>query len=126
MMRGNSFNMVMNNALSYLYTKKGLKYLDEVYVSLKNGKKGRIDGYIADTAIIERKATDLAKVTDNTAKSYIDDAAKYKGADMGGKVLTEKVYLQVENAKGVSQKVLDHATKKGVEIIDDIMKLPGL
>jgi hypothetical protein len=125
-MRGNSFNMVMNNALSYLYTKKGLKYLDEVYVSLKNGKKGRIDGYIKGKAIIERKATDLAKVTDKTAKSYIDDAAKYKGADLGGKELTEKVYLQVENMKGASQKVLDYASKKGVEIIDDITKLPGL
>lgn len=44
MMRRNNFNMVMNNALNYLYI-KGLKYLDEVYVSLKNGK-GRIDGFI--------------------------------------------------------------------------------
>ena len=125
-MRGNSFNMVMNNALNYLYSKKGLKYLDEVYVSLKNGKKGRIDGFIKGKAIIERKATDLAKVTDNTAKSYIDDAAKYKNAELGGKELTEKVYLQVENMKGVSQNVLDHATKKGVTIIDDITKFPGL
>ena len=126
MMRGNSFNMVMNNALSYLYSKKGLKYLDEVYVSLKNGKKGRIDGFIKGKAIIERKATDLAKVTENTAKSYVDNAAKYKNAELGGKELTEKVFLQVENMNGVSQNVLDHATKKGVEIIDDITKLPGL
>ena len=92
MMRGNSFNMVMNNALSYLYSKKGLKYLDEVYVSLKNGKKGRIDGFIKGKAIIERKATDLAKVTENTAKSYVDNAAKYKNAELGGKELTEKVF----------------------------------
>ena len=125
-MRGNSFNMVMNNALSYLYSKKGLKYLDEVYVSLKNGKKGRIDGFIKGKAIIERKATDLAKVTENTAKSYVDNAAKYKNAKLNGKPLKEKVFLQVENMKGVSQNVLDHATKKGVEIIDDITKLPGL
>ena len=126
MMRGNSFNMVMNNALSYLYSKKGLKYLDEVYVSLKNGKKGRIDGFIKGKAIIERKATDLAKVTENTAKSYVDNAAKYKKAILDGKPLKENVFLQVENMNGVSQNVLDHATKKGITIIDDITKLPGL
>ena len=124
--RGNSFNMVMNNALNYLYSKKGLKYLDEVYVSLKNGKKGRIDGFIKGKAIIERKATDLAKVTDNTAKSYIRDASKYKNALLEGKPLKEKVYLQVENMKGVSQNVLDYAKEMKVEIIDDITKLPGL
>ena len=126
MMRGNSFNMVMNNALSYLYTKKGLKYLDEVYVSLKNGKKGRIDGFVKGKAIIERKATDLAKVTEKTAKSYVDNAAKYKEAKLGGKELEEQVFLQVENMKGASQKVLDYAKEKGIEIIDDITKLPGL
>lgn len=31
--------MVMNNALRELYGKKGLKYLDDVFVRLKNGKK---------------------------------------------------------------------------------------
>lgn len=38
-MRGRSFNMVMNNALRELYGKKVLKYLDDVFVRLKNGKK---------------------------------------------------------------------------------------
>ena len=103
-----------------------MKYLDEVYVSLKNGKKGRIDGFIKGKAIIERKATDLAKVTDNTAKSYIDNAAKYKEAKLGGVKLKEKVFLQEENIKGVSQNVLKKKKKKGVTIIDDITKLPGL
>ena len=125
-MRGNSFNMVMNNALSYLYTKKGLKYLDEVYVALKNGKNGRIDGFIKGKAIIERKATNLVKVSEKTAKSYIDNAAKYKNAMLEGKTLKEPIFLQVENMQGVSKEVLDYATKKGVTIIDDITKLPGL
>jgi Pretoxin HINT domain/Domain of unknown function (DUF4280) len=125
-MRGNSFNMVMNNALRYLYTEKGLKYLDEVYVALKNGKNGRIDGFIKGKAIIERKATDLAKVTEKTAKSYIDNAAMYKDAKLGGKTLKEQIFLQVENMQGVSKEVLDYAAKKGVTIIDDITKLPGL
>ena len=120
-MRGKSFNMVMNNALR---GKFGARYLDEVYVALKNGKNGYIDGLIKGKAIIERKATDLAKVTEQTAKNYINDAAKYKDAVMkNGEKLKEKVYLQVENMKGVSQNVLDHAVDKGVEIIDDISKL---
>ncbi|KDN11408.1 hypothetical protein [Snodgrassella communis] len=118
--------MIMNNYLRELYGKKGLVYLEEVFVHLKNGKKGYIDGLIEGEAIIERKATDLAKVTEKTAKSYIDNAAKYANAELNGAELSEKIYLQVENMKGVSQKVLDYAESKNVSIIDDIVKLPGL
>ena len=125
-MRGRSFNMVMNNALRELYGKKGLKYLDEVFVRLKNGKKGFIDGFISGKAIIERKATDLAKVTEGTAKNYINDAAKYAKSELNGAELSEKIYLQVDNMKGVSKEVLDYAKNKKVTIIDDISKLPGL
>ncbi|PIT10776.1 hypothetical protein BGI40_03860 [Snodgrassella communis] len=81
---------------------------------------------IKGKAIIERKATDLAKVTEKTAISYIRDAEKYAKAKLNGAELSEKIYLQVENMKGVSQKVLDYAKKKNVTIIDDISKLPGL
>jgi hypothetical protein len=126
-MRGNSFNNVMNAFTKELAEKSGKLFKSELYVSLKNGKKGYIDSYIEGVGIIERKATDLSKVATQTAKNYIDDAAKYakSTSDELGK-LSEKVYLQVENAKGASKEVLDYASKKGVQIIDDISQIPGL
>lgn len=126
-MRGNSFNNVMNAFTEELAKNGGKLFRSEMFVALKNGKKGFVDSYIKGIGIIERKATDLAKISEKTAKSYIDDAAKYAGAKSEelGK-LSEKVYLHVENKAGVSKEVLDHAAKKGVEIIDDISQIPGL
>lgn len=124
-MRGNNFNNVMNAFTEGLAT--GKLFRSELYVTLKNGRKGYIDSFIKGVGIIERKATDLSKISVKTAKNYIDDATKYAGSvsqDMGK--LTEKVYLHVENMKGVSKQVLDYAAKKGVEIIDDISNIKGL
>lgn len=124
-MRGRSFNMVMNNFTRELAELSGKNFADEVYVKLAKGGtksgKGYVDSFIEGVGIIERKATNLAEVTVQTAKNYVNDAAKYIGShsdEMGE--LGNKVFLQVENMKGVSQEVLDHASKKGVEIIDDI------
>ena len=115
----------MNNFTKELAELSGKKFSKEVYVKLaKGGTKsghGYVDSFIEGVGIIERKATDLAEVTVQTGKNYINDAAKYKNAIMkNGDELMEKVYLQVENMSGVSKELLDHAAKKGVEIIDDI------
>lgn len=104
----------------------GKKFSKEVYVKLaKGGTKsghGYVDSFVKGIGIIERKATDLAKVTTQTAKNYVNDAAKYINATIKetGEELGEKVFLQVENMQGVSQEVIDYAAKKGVKIIDDI------
>jgi len=126
-MRGNSFNNVMNAFTEELANRGGKLFRSELDVLLKNGKKGRIDSYIKGVGIIERKATDLSKVATQTAKNYINDAAKYVGSKSKefGK-LSEKAILHVENAKGVSKEVLDYAAQKGVKIIDDISQIPGL
>lgn len=127
-MRGNSFNNVMNAFTEELATNAGKLFRSELHVSLKNGKKGFIDSYIKGVGIIERKATDLSKIAKETAKSYIDNAAKYgqSYSDELGTVLKEKVFLHVENAQGLSKEIIDHAAKKGVTIIDDISQIPGL
>ncbi|MDR2917872.1 MAG: DUF4280 domain-containing protein [Tannerella sp.] len=129
-MRGHSFNNVMN-AFTELLAKskgKGGDFFAELTCKLAKGADGRIDSLIKGVAMIERKATKLAEVTVKTAKSYIDDAAKYANATYKtkegtvGKV-TEKIYLHVDEIGKVSQKVLDHATKRGVTIIDDVNKI---
>lgn len=123
-MRGNSFNNVMNAFTELLAKSKGKGFFSELGVKLANGGKGRIDSLIKGVAVIERKATNLAEVTVKTAKGYINDAAKYANSisEETGRI-TEKIYLHVESKAGVSQEVLDHATKKGVEIIDDISQI---
>jgi hypothetical protein len=83
---------------------------------------------IKGVAMIERKATNLAEVTVKTAKSYIDDAAKYANAtykNAKGRVekVTEKIYLHVDEIGQVSKEVLEHAAEKGVTIIDDISQI---
>ena len=128
-MRGRSYNNVMNAFTEELAELSGKEFSAEVFVKLAKGGtksgKGYIDSFIEGIGIIERKATDLSKVTVQTGKNYVNDAAKYVNATVKetGEELGERVILQVENMKGVSQEVLDHATKKGVEIIDDITTL---
>ena len=108
----------------------GKKFSKEVYVKLaKGGTKsgyGYVDSFVKGIGIIERKATDLAKVTTQTAKNYVNDAAKYADAivEETGEKLGSKVYLQVENMKGVSDDFIKWAKEeKGVEIIEDITKI---
>ena len=130
--RGYFFNLVWNSELRKQALEKGFKYSHEVEVFLKKGKKGKIDGliqYSDDTfKIIERKASDLSTITDKTIKSYIDDAAKYNNKVMTqtGDVIKsagDKVILHVEKVGKLSQDVLNHATNRGVEILDDISSL---
>ncbi|MCT2409411.1 polymorphic toxin-type HINT domain-containing protein [Chryseobacterium antibioticum] len=130
--RGYFFNLVWNSELRKQALEKGFRYSHEVEVLLKKGKVGKIDGLIENAdgtfKIIERKASDLTKITDKTIKSYIDDAAKYNGKAMTktGEVIHsagDKVILHVEKVGNLSKDVLDHATKKGVEIVDNISGL---
>ncbi|MCX8585411.1 MULTISPECIES: hypothetical protein [unclassified Gilliamella] len=54
---------------------------------------------------------------EKTVKNYIDNTAKYSNAKLNGAELSEEIFLQVQNMKGVFQKVLDYAKKKNVTII---------
>lgn len=128
-MRGRNFNLAMNLFSRNLADDFGKLFSKEVYVKLAKGGtksgKGYIDAVVDGTKGIERKATDLAKVAPETAKSYIRDAAKYSGAVIRetGVKLDKKVYLQVENMKGVSDDILKYARDRNVEIIDDITSI---
>ncbi|MFS4469968.1 polymorphic toxin-type HINT domain-containing protein [Chryseobacterium sp. T20] len=130
--RGYFFNLVWNSELRKQALEKGFKYSHEVEVLLKKGKVGKIDGLIENAdgtfKIIERKASDLTQISDKTIKSYIDDAAKYNGKPMTqtGQVINsagDKVILHVEKVGNLSKEVLEHARKKGVEIVDNISGL---
>ena len=75
-LRGISFNKKMNKEMIKLASKNGLSYFSETWIK-KGGKLySRVDGYIPNKAIIERKATDLSKVSPETAKKYINQLAK--------------------------------------------------
>jgi hypothetical protein len=130
--RGYFFNLVWNSELRKQALEKGFKYSHEVEVLLKKGKVGKIDGLIENAdgtfKIIERKASDLSQISDKTIKSYIDDAAKYNGKPMTqtGQVINSaggKVILHVEKVGNLSKEVIEHARKKGVEIVDNISGL---
>lgn len=129
--RGYFFNLVWNSELRKQALEKGFKYFHEVKVLLKKGGEGAIDGLVrlkdGTYKIIERKASDLTKVTDKTIKSYIDDAAHYaectiKGTNQSIKKGSE-IILHVEKVGPLSEEVKKHAAKKGVKIVDDISKL---
>ena len=125
-LRGIAFNSTANKAFLELAEKNGLKYFSETW--LKQGGKlvARVDGYIPKMAIIERKATDLSKVTAETAKGYINQlATKYKGGmeianKTKGDMLSGQKFLQVNKIGDVSQEVLDYANKKGVTIVENV------
>ncbi|MEJ5048698.1 polymorphic toxin-type HINT domain-containing protein [Chryseobacterium culicis] len=126
--RGYFFNLVWNGELRKQALEKGFKYSQEVRVLLKNGGEGAIDGLIrlkdGTYKIIERKASDLSKITDKTIKSYINDAAHYAEStikETGKKIPSaSSVILHVENKGNLSKEILDHAAKKGVTIVDDM------
>ena len=50
--------------------------MDGVHELWLKGMKARLDTYIPNKKIISRKATQLAEVTEQTAKKYIDELAK--------------------------------------------------
>ena len=125
-LRGIAFNKTANKAFLELAEKNGLKYFSETW--LKKGGKlvSRVDGYIPDYAIIERKATDLSKISAETAKSYINQlATKYKkGMEIANKtkgdLLSGDKFLQVDKIGDVSKDVLEYANKKGVTIVENV------
>ncbi|MCX8580759.1 hypothetical protein J3U18_03555 [Gilliamella sp. B3482] len=60
---------------------------------------------------------------EKTVKNYIDNTAKYSNAKLNGAELSEEIFLQVQDMKGVFQKVLDYAKKKNVTIIFLLVQL---
>ncbi len=129
MMRGRNFNLAMNLFSRNLAEEYGKIFSKEVYVKLAKGGtksgKGYIDAVI-DGVGLERKATDVLKVTEETLKSYIRDAGKYSKAiiEETGDELAETVYLQVEkNADKISDAIKQYAKERKVEIIDDITQI---
>jgi len=125
-LRGIAFNKKANAAMLKFAEENGLKYFSETW--LKKGGKlfSRVDGYIPGKAIIERKATDLSRVSTETAKKYIDQLAKkYKeGMEIAnkskGEFLEGEKFLQVDKIGNVSKEVLEHAADKGVKIVENI------
>ncbi|MCX8596217.1 MULTISPECIES: hypothetical protein [unclassified Gilliamella] len=103
-MRGRSFNLVMNLFRKGFADDAVKAFYKELYIKLakagtKSGKQ-YVDSFVEGIGIIERKATDLSNVYKKTAESYIRDAAKYKNTvsnELGN--LGDKVYLHVDNMK---------------------------
>jgi hypothetical protein len=100
-------------------------------VHLKSGKI--VDSYRPGREIVERKYSQLSKVSPKTAKSYIDslrqkyapgetisDSAKNRAEGIAGTKLKGKHILEVPVQKyPVPDEVLEHAAKHKVVIRDD-------
>ncbi|WP_421941941.1 polymorphic toxin-type HINT domain-containing protein [Pedobacter sp.] len=123
MYKGNYFNFIREG----FYKRMG--GFNEVV--LESGK--RLDSYIPGKEIVSRKFTQLANVTEETAKKYIDElVSKYppgtaiketaRNADAiakGGKELSGNMILEVPKQAGeISKEVLEHATDNFVQIRD--------
>ncbi|MDO7135916.1 polymorphic toxin-type HINT domain-containing protein [Algibacter lectus] len=130
MRRGRNFNLAMNLFTRKLAEMLGKSFSKEVYVKLARGGtksgKGYVDAVI-DGVGLERKATDVLRVSEKTVKAYIRDASKYaKAVTKSGEKLADKVILQVEkNADKISKEVAEYAKKYNVKIVDnldDVMK----
>ena len=115
-LRGIKFNRIMAERM-------GEGYVHELWV---NGMKSRLDSFLKGGGeIISRKATQLAEITEETAKKYIDEIAKkYKNgmkiqnAERGGaEVLKGDYILQIpKQEKAIPQSVLDYANENFVKI----------
>ena len=123
MAKGNYFNFIREQ----FYKRMG--GFNEVV--LESGK--RLDSYIPGKEIVSRKFTQLAKVSEDTAKKYIDEmVSKYspgtaiketaRNGDAiakGGKELAGEMILEVPQQAGqISKEVLQHAKEAGVKIRD--------
>ena len=64
-LKGNRFNQIMEKRLT-----------DGVHELWLKDMKARLDTYIPNKQIISRKATQLAEISEKTAKKYIDELAK--------------------------------------------------
>lgn len=123
MQKGNYYNFIREQFY------KRLGGFNEVVLS--TGK--RLDSYIPGLEIISRKFTQLGRVTEKTAKKYIDEMVeKYapgtlirnttRNADaiaQGGKELAGEMILEVpKQTYKISNEVLEHATENMVKIRD--------
>ncbi|WP_293787028.1 polymorphic toxin-type HINT domain-containing protein [uncultured Pedobacter sp.] len=123
MYKGNYFNFIREG----FYKRAG--GFNEVV--LETGK--RLDSYIPGKEIVSRKFSQLANVTEETAKKYIDELVEKYGPEtllkktprnadaiaQGGEKLSGEMILEVPVQKGgIPQSVLDHAKDAGVKIRD--------
>ncbi|MGF7088636.1 hypothetical protein JOD24_002485 [Kroppenstedtia sanguinis] len=133
-MKGNAFNKKMNKNYPH----------NEVILEYKGGKQVRVDSYVPGREIISRKYTQFNEIKPATAKGYINELArKYppgaKIADVptqrkgsghqndglrNQEDITGDMILEVPVQKGkVPKEILDHATKKDIEIRDETGKV---
>ena len=121
-LRGIKFNKVMVKKLG----KK--EFAHEVWLE---GMKRRVDTVMKNgKKVISRKATQLSDVTEETAKKYIDEVARYKGQGVqnpGG--MEEGVTKIADDAEAVlsvpkpkepiPQNITDYANKHRVDIVPE-------
>jgi len=124
-LRGNKFNKIMAEKL-------GDKYVHEVWTK---GMTSRIDSMLKGGGkLISRKATQLADISFDTAKKYIDEIGKkyYRKAIQnaeraGTDVMKGKKILQIPKQNNpIPQNVIDYAKKSKVkidEVIDVTMDM---
>ncbi|CAI8879895.1 hypothetical protein ALP99_02872 [Pseudomonas syringae pv. tomato] len=119
---GNEFNRIQSKNYPY----------NEVYIQRPDGNGYyRLDSYNPTTGeIISRKLTQLSKISESTAKSYINEAiSKYpsgstianvpSSGSLAGQKLQGAVILEVPPQTGIiPQSILDSADKAGVLIRD--------
>ncbi|WP_262493588.1 HINT domain-containing protein [Flavobacterium branchiophilum] len=115
MLRGIEFNKIMSK-------KMGAEYVHELWTL---GMKGRVDSFLKGGGeVISRKATQLAEITETTAKKYIDEIGnKYadKGVQnierAGAEKLTGKKILQIPKQEtSIPKDILDYADEAKVTI----------
>jgi hypothetical protein len=120
MVRGINFNKAMEKRLK-----------DGIHELWVDGMKYRLDTLIPGKKIISRKATQLADISIDTAKKYIDElVTKYKSGKKiqnakraGAEKLEGKYTLQIpKQEKPIPKEVLEHAEnqKVTIEVIEDI------
>ena len=119
-LKGNRFNQIMEKRLA-----------DGVHELWLKGMKARLDTYIPNKKIISRKATQLAEISEETAKNYINELTKKFKAGKevqnveraGTKTLKGKYVLQVpKQEKAIPEAVKAYAKVKQVtiETVDDV------
>lgn len=121
--KGNYFNFIRES-----FYKRNGGFNEVVLDSFK-----RLDSYIPGKEIVSRKFTQMANVTEKTAKNYIDEMVKkYKPGTkirntkrntdaiaQGGKKLKGEMILEVPVQKSnIPQSILDYATKNKVKLRD--------
>ncbi|MBB6369757.1 polymorphic toxin-type HINT domain-containing protein [Chryseobacterium shigense] len=114
-LRGIKFNQVMAK-------KMGSNYVHELWTL---GMKGRVDSFLKGGGeVISRKATQLADISEQTAKKYIDEIAeKYAGKGIqnaeraGSQTLKGDKILQIpKQDTPIPQSIKDYAEEAGVAI----------